>query len=74
MHPDVYGEELEESFEKYFGARWSEVLDATDKSPAYNAANSGYFSVRGLRGVKGLNLEELLENNTPIPAANILSS
>lgn len=65
---------MREAFRKYFDAEWDEVLDAADKSFAYNAANCAYFSVGDLRPVESLTLEELLKKNAPCPAPNIIVS
>jgi hypothetical protein len=71
---EVSAEELREAFRKYFGAEWGEVLEAADKSFAYNAANRAYFGVRQLRPVINLTLEELLEKIGGAPAPNIIAS
>ncbi|MGC8495280.1 MAG: hypothetical protein ACP5SH_26490 [Syntrophobacteraceae bacterium] len=65
---------LQAAFAGYFGAGWDEVLDAFDKSFAYSAENDGYFSVRGLRRLENVTLEELLEKGVPVFSVNILAS
>ena len=65
---------LQAAFARYFGADWDEVLDAFDKSFAYSAENEGYFSVRGLRRLENVTLEELLEKGAPVLSANIIAS
>jgi hypothetical protein len=71
---DVAAEDLKDAFRSYFGAEWAEVLDAADKSFAYNAANSAYFAVRDLRVVENLTLEQLLEKQGGCRPVNIIAS
>jgi hypothetical protein len=70
---DVAAEDLQDAFRSYFGAEWAEVLDAADKSLAYNAANNAYFAVRDLRPVENLTLEQLLEKKGIGRPANIIA-
>ncbi len=65
---------LQAAFGRYFGADWDEVLDAFDKTFAYSAENNGYFSVRGLRRLENLTLEELLVKGAHELSANIIAS
>ncbi len=65
---------MQQAFKHFFGAEWDEVLEAANKSPAYNGANDAYFSVQDLRPVENLTLEELLETTGPAAAPNILAS
>jgi len=67
-------DELQRSFGTFFEAEWSEVLDAADKSPAYNAHNNAYFSVRDLRPMEDLTLEQLLEDEGPGRPLNVIAS
>jgi hypothetical protein len=71
---DVAAEELQDAFRSYFGAEWAEVLDAAEKSFAYNAANNAYFAVRDLRPVEDLTLEQLLEKKGIGQPPNIIVS
>ena len=71
---DVAAEELQDAFRSYFGAEWGEVLDAAEKSFAYNAANNAYFAVRDLRPVENLTLEHLLEERGIGQPSNIIVS
>jgi hypothetical protein len=65
---------LQDAFRSYFGAEWTEVLDAADKSFSYNTANNAYFAVRDLRPEENLTLEQLLENKGIGQPANIIVS
>ncbi len=71
---DVAESELQEAFRKTFGAEWDEVLAVADKSFSYNAANSAYFAVRGLRPIENLTLEQLLEQKGVDRSSNIIAS
>ncbi len=71
---DVEAEELHDAFESYFNAQWTEVLDAAEKSFAYNAANNAYFAVRDLLPVEDLTLEQLLEKKGAGHPSNIIVS
>ena len=71
---DVAAEELRDAFRGYFGVEWDEVLDVTDKSFAYNAANNAYFAVRDLRPVENLTLDQLLEKEGIGKPPNIIAS
>ena len=71
---DVAAEELQEAFRSYFDAQWAEVLDAAEKSFPYNAFNTAYFSVRNLRPVENLTLEQLLEKTGIGRLPNIIVS
>jgi hypothetical protein len=71
---DVAAEALQDAFGGWFGAEWSEVLDAAEKSFAYNAANNAYFAVRDLRPVENLTLERLLERKEIGQPPNIIVS
>lgn len=71
---DVSPEELQEAFRSYFGAEWAEVLDAVDKSFAYNAFNNAYFAVRNVRPVENLILDQLLEKKGISQPPNIIVS
>jgi len=65
---------VQDSFRSYFGEKWAEVLDAAEKSFAYNAANNAYFAVRDLRPVESLTLEQLLEKKRIGRPPNIIVS
>ena len=69
---EVAAEEFQAAFEDYFGAKWVEVLDAMDKSLAYNMANNVYFAVRDLRHLENLTLEQLLTEQGIGQAPNII--
>lgn len=69
---EVTAEELQVAFEDYFGAKWAEVLDAMDKSLAYNVDNKVYFAVRNLRHLENLTLEQLLTELGIGQAPNII--
>ena len=71
---DAAEEELQSAFRSYFGAEWDEVLNAAEKSHAYNAANTSYFSVRDLHPVEDLTLEQLLEKRGLGRPPNIIVS
>jgi hypothetical protein len=71
---DTTAEELSESFRSFFGAEWDDVLDATEKSFAYNAANDAYFAVRNLRTLENVTLEQLLEIKELSRPPNIIVS
>lgn len=71
---EIAEEQLEEAFGRRFGVAWADVLDAADKSFAYNVANDAYFSVRDLRPLEGLTLEELLEKNGGASTTNVIVS
>ncbi len=65
---------MKDAFRSYFGAEWAEVLDAAEKSFAYNAANNAYFAVRDLRLVENLTLEQVLEKKGIGRPPNIIVS
>jgi hypothetical protein len=68
-------EALEDAFQRRFGAEWADVLDAVDKSFAYNAANDAYFSVRDIRPVANLTLDELIRKAGGLqPSPNVIIS
>lgn len=71
---DITAEELSNSFRSYFGAEWADVLDVTEKSFAYNAANDAYFAVRNLRTLENVTLEQLLERKGISRPPNIIVS
>jgi len=71
---DVAADELQDAFRRYFGAEWAEVLDAAEKSFAYNASNNAYFAVRNLRLVEDLTLADLLEKKRIGRPPNIIVS
>lgn len=70
----VSAEDLREAFRNVFGAEWDEVLEAADSAFPYNAANDAYFSVRDLRPVRSLTLEQLLEKKQIIRPPNVIVS
>ncbi|MBN1103240.1 MAG: hypothetical protein JXL84_07500 [Deltaproteobacteria bacterium] len=65
---------MQNAFRRYFGAEWAEVLDAAERSFAYNASNNAYFAVRNLRLVENLTLEDLLEERGIGRPPNIIAS
>jgi hypothetical protein len=65
---------LKKAFRGYFGAEWTDVLDAADISFAYNAANTAYFAVRDLRPVEALTLNRLLADHGGIKPLNLIVS
>lgn len=71
---DAAAEELFEAFGSYFGAAWSDALDAADQSFQYNAANDAYFAVRDLRPEETLTLEQLLQEQATGHLVNIVAS
>ncbi len=71
---DVAEKELQDAFLSYFGVEWAQVLDAAEKSFAYNAYNNAYFAVRGLRPVENLTLAQLLEKKGISRPPNIIVS
>ncbi len=71
---DVSAAELQKAFRYYFDAEWAEVLEVSDKSFAYNAFNNAYFSVRGLRPVENLTLDQLLAREVIDKPPNIIVS
>lgn len=71
---DVSAEEFKHVFRSYFGVEWTEVLDATNKSYYYNAANNAYFAVSKLRLVENLTLDQLLEKEDVVQPPNIIIS
>jgi hypothetical protein len=71
---NVAEQELKDAFRSYFGAAWTEVLDAVEKSFAYIAANNVYFAVRNLRTADNLSLEQLLEQKGIGRQINIIVS
>ena len=71
---DVSEEELQAAFRSYFGEDWPEVLNVTNKSFDYNAANNAYFAVRDLRPVENLTLEQLSEKKGICQPPNIIVS
>ena len=50
------------------------MLNAAEKSLAYNAANNAYFAVRDLRLIENLALEQLLEEKGIGQPPNIVVS
>ena len=73
--PEVVGpEEWQEAFRGHFGAEWTEVLDAAEKSLAYSAACNVYFAVRDLRPLENLTLEELLEKTGVSRPPNVIAA
>lgn len=66
--------ELQDAFRKYFYAQWDEVLDSAEKSFAYNVFNNSYFSVRNLRPLENLTLEQLLIKRGGHQPPNIIVS
>jgi hypothetical protein len=71
---DGTAEELQDAFRRCFGVEWRGVLDATDKSFAYNAANTAYFAVRDLHPEQNLTLDQLLEREGVGKPPNIIVS
>jgi len=71
---DAAADDLQDAFRRYFGAEWTEVLDATDKSFVYNAANNAYFAVHDLRPLENLTLEQLLEEQGMGQPPNVIVS
>lgn len=71
---DVSPEELQKAFYNYFGAKWEEILDAAEKTFAYNIFNNAYFSVRDVQPVENLTLDQLLENKVIGRPPNIIVS
>jgi hypothetical protein len=71
---EVSPEELRDAFKNYFEAEWAEVLDAAEKLFAYNAFNNAYFSVRNVRSVENLTLDQLLEEKGIGQPPNIIVS
>lgn len=71
---NVAAEELQDAFRSYFGAKWTEVLSVAEKSFAYHATNNAYFSVRDLRPVENLTLEQLLKKKGIDRPPNIIVS
>ena len=71
---DVTDEELQDAFQSFFNAPWAEVLDAAEKSFAYNAFNNAYFAVRNLHPVENLTLDQLLEKTGINQRPNIIVS
>lgn len=71
---DFTPRELQEAFYNYFGAKWGEILDAAEKSFAYNIFNNAYFSVQDVQPVENLTLDQLLENKEIGRPPNIIVS
>jgi hypothetical protein len=71
---DVTPGELQEAFYDYFGAKWREILDAAEKTFAYNIFNNAYFSVRDVQPVENLTLDQILENKVIGRPPNIIVS
>ena len=71
---DVADEELRDAFLSHFNAEWTEVLDVTEKSFAYNAFNNAYFAVRNVHPVENLTLEQLPEKTGIHRPLNIIVS
>ena len=65
---------VQDAFRGYFDARWSEVLDSTDKSYAYNAFNNAYFAVNNLVPVENMTVEQVLKEKGIIRTPNIIAS
>lgn len=65
---------LQDAFRNRFGAEWSEVLQAAERSFSYNAANDAYLAVRSLKPVTGLTLEKLLETKGAGRVINVVVS
>ena len=65
---------MQDAFQSYFGAQWTEVLDVAEKSFTYNAANDAYFAVSDLRPIVNLTLDQLLEKKGGVQPPNIIVS
>ncbi len=73
--PEELSEEaFQQAFRAYFSAEWTEILDTADKSFSYNASNNAYFSIRTIRPVEDLTLNELVEKAGADKPANIIVS
>jgi hypothetical protein len=71
---DASPEEFNEKFQNYFKTERTEVLDAAEKSFAYNSFNNAYFSVRDVRSVEDLTLDQLLDEKGIAQPPNIIAS
>jgi len=67
-------EELKDAFRRHFGVQWDEALNALDTSLAYHAANTAYFSVRDLRQIENLTLDQLTAETGNDRPLNIIAS
>ena len=62
------------AFQSYFGAEWMDILDSTDISFSYNAANNAYFSICDLHTIEDLTLDQLLKGEGVGQLRNIIVS
>ncbi len=67
-------EEFTEEFCVFFMEEWHDVLDAVDKSYAYNSYNTIYFSVVNIEVIENMNIDQLMKNNKFYQAVNIVVS
>jgi hypothetical protein len=67
-------EKLKDAFGRHFGVKWDEALNALDRSVAYHAANTAYFSVRDLRRMEHLMLDQLTAETGNHKPLNIIAS
>lgn len=67
-------EKLKDSFRRHFGVQWDQALNALDPSLVYNAANTAYFSVRDLRQIAYLTLDQLTVEKGNARPLNIIAS
>lgn len=58
----------------FFGAEWSDVLDAAEKSFGYNAPNNGYFAVCNLRALETVTLDQVLKEKGIGSPPNVIVS
>ncbi|MCP4631127.1 MAG: hypothetical protein GY850_47595 [bacterium] len=71
---DASKAELHDAFQKHFGAKWNEVLNAAQTSFAYNSINNAYFALTDLHPVGDLKLDQLLKKNGIDKPPNIIVS
>lgn len=67
-------EQLKDAFRRHFGVKWDQALNAVDRSVAYHAANTAYFSVRDLRRMEHLMLDQLTAETGNHRPLNIIAS
>jgi hypothetical protein len=67
-------EKLKDAFGRHFGVKWDQALNAVDRSVAYHAANTAYFSVCDLRPIEYLTLDQLTAETGNHRPLNIIAS
>ncbi|MEW6182181.1 MAG: hypothetical protein AB1500_03255 [Bacillota bacterium] len=66
-------EALQSAFSKHFNADWKDVMVGADQPFGYHAAYDAYFTVRDLRAVTGMTIDQLLEDKGVKKPLNIVA-